>query len=223
MSGRLTRNNTLWHKVWQSDRQFLSLFLSLSTGLLPHWTAATTKENFCKTEAEVNWEFDLNGRRWKVKMTQKLPHNALTASLTTSLVSAGWWEDQPFYVWTLYYSLANCNSLASSVSPPSSQAFQWLDSKTLQTFSFTVWCCLWWPDPHYGRAAGWLICFSHIYGWSRMEVSLLSLNCCKMPRQPMIKQHSRVFVPFWCQESGNWELLWCGTYWGAPGGTNTSS
>ena len=55
-------------------------------------------------------------------------------------------------------------------------------------------------DPHYelwaqtACQAGWLICFSHIYGWSRMEVSLLSLNCCKMPSQPMIKQHSRVFA-----------------------------
>ena len=31
------------------------------------------------------------------------PSQCFNCLLTTNLVSAGWWEDQPFYVSTLYY------------------------------------------------------------------------------------------------------------------------
>ena len=239
MTDRLQRNKTHGDSPWQSvtvcdtkndslyDSLMDSFSLCLSTALLPHWTAATTKEKFLQNRGWSELRIWIEWPQMKSQNDTEAPWQCPNCLLTTSLVSAGWWEDQPFYVSTLYYSLGNCNSLPSLVSPPSSQAFQWLDSKPLETFCFTVfsvlgvllwpalWTVWWWwwcpqsglddlfVSPIFMAGAGWRY---HYY----------LLTAAKCPASPMIKQHSRVFVPFWCQESGNWELLWCAaTCWGA--------
>ena len=121
---------------WQSDTQFLSLSTRYKRKF---------PQNRGSSELRTGIEWQHEGSGWKVKMTQRLPNNALTASSSppTWFLQQPGWEDQPLDVSTLYYySLGNCNSLASPVSPPGSQAFQWLDSKPLKTFCFTVWCAV---------------------------------------------------------------------------------